>query len=127
MSVIIKKIGNREYAYLVTREGKRVVHSYIGPAGSPRAMQRLQEKVETKKVPPGFRSLFWDTSIDKIHVRRNATYIIERVLELGDLEAISWLQRVYPVHRITDVLHRSRQLTEKSRNFWMLWFGAGTA
>jgi Family of unknown function (DUF6922) len=127
MGVIIKKIGNREYAYLVIREGKRVVHKYIGPAGSPQAMQKLQEKIETTAVPPRFRSLFWDTSIDKIHIKRNARYIMERVLELGDMDAIEWLQRVYPARHIIDVLYLSRPLTEKSRNFWMLWFGVGTA
>ena len=127
MAAIIKKIGNREYAYLVMREGKRIVHKYIGPAGSPRAVQSLREKSETTSVPPRFRSLFWDTSIDKIHIKRNARYIIERVLELGDVDAIEWLQRVYPARRIIDVLHLSRPLTEKSRIFWMLWFGVGTA
>jgi hypothetical protein len=127
MGVIIKKIGGSEYAYLVVREGKRVVHTYLGPAGSPRVIQRLHEKNEVKAVPPRLRALFWDTSIEKIHMKRNARYIIERVLELGDMDAIEWLQRVYPTRRIIEVLHLSRVLTEKSRNFWLLWFGVGTA
>jgi len=127
MGVIIKKIGNREYAYLVIREGKKVIHKYIGPAGSPLAMQRMREKNEITAIPPRFRSLFWDTGIDKIHVKKNARYIIERLLELGDMDAIEWLQRVYTSRQIMDVLYLSRQLTEKSRNFWLLWFGAGTA
>ena len=123
MALIIKKIGKREYAYLVKREGKRVVHKYIGPAGSPQAMQRLHEKDEVMAVPPRFRALFWDTSLDKIHIKRNARYIIERVLEFGDMYALEWLQRVYPTRTIIDVIFLSRNITEKSRNFWMLWFG----
>lgn len=127
MSVIIKKIRNREYVYLVIREGKRVVHKYIGPVGSPQSMQRLQEKSETSAVPRRFRSLFWDTSIEKIHISRNARYIIERVLELGDMDEVQWLQRVYPGRKIIDVLHLSREVSAKSRNFWMLWFGVESA
>jgi hypothetical protein len=127
MSVVIKKIGGSEYAYLVVREGKRVVHTYLGPAGSPRVMQRLHDRNEVKAVPPRFRVLFWDTSLEKIHMKRNARYIIERVLELGDMDAIEWLQKVFPTRHIIDVLVMSRQLTEKSRNFWLIWFGVGTA
>jgi len=127
MAVITKKIGKREYAYLAAREGTRVVHRYIGPVGSPRALLRLRQRQEVLAVPERFRTLFWDTRIDRIHLRRNARYIIERVLELGDMDAMEWLQRVYAVQNIIDVLLTSRNLTNKSRNFWMLWFGADSA
>lgn len=125
MAIVTKKIGKREYAYHVMREGQRVVHRYLGPADSPRVVERLRERSEASSIPAKFRTLFWDTGIDKIHIRRNAKYIIERILELGDIEAVEWLQRVYTGQTIIDVLSLSRNITEKSRNFWMLWFGAG--
>ena len=127
MAIITKKIGNRKYAYLVVREGKRVVHRYLGPAGSPRVIENMRDKDEASAVPERLKTLFWDTSIGKIHLRRNATYIIERVLELGDVDAAAWLRRVYPGQRIIDTLRTSRALTEKSRNFWMCWFDSGAA
>ncbi len=127
MSVIVKKIRGREYVYFSLREGERVLHKYIGPVGSPTALSKLREKSETSSIPPRLRPLFWDARIDKIHIGRNARYIIERILELGDVDAIEWLQRVYPTKKIIDVLHMSRQLTEKSRNFWTIWFGTERA
>ena len=127
MAIITKKIGNRNYAYLVVREGKRVVHRYIGPVGSPWVTENMRDRDEASAVPERFRTLFWDTSVAKIHLKRNATYIIERILELGDVDAAAWLQRVYPGQRIIDTLRTSRVLTEKSRNFWMCWFGSGAA
>ncbi len=127
MSVITKKIGNRKYAYLTVREGKKVVHKYLGPADNPNIAKIILEKKETSAIPERFRSLFWDTSIAKIHVNRNARYIIEKVLEFGGMESLEWLQRVYNVQKIIDVIHFSRALTDKSRNFWKIWFKVANA
>ncbi len=77
---------------------------------------------ETKTVPEKFRSLLWDARLEDIHLKKNAAYVIERVLELGDLEAANWLQRTYTTQRILQVLASSRQLSRKSRNFWNIWF-----
>lgn len=127
MSIITKKIGGREYAYLAVREGKRVVHKYIGAAGDPKVMKIIAEKNEASAIPEHLRSLFWDTRIEKIHLKENAGYIIERVLELGGMDALEWLQRVYPVQNILDVLNLSRNISYKSRIFWKIWFGAQDA
>lgn len=122
MSVITRKIGKRKYAYLTVREGKKVIHKYLGPADNPNIAKIIIEKKEASIIPERFRSLFWDTGIDKIHLNRNARYIIEKVLEYGNLESLEWLLRVYNVQKIIDVIHSSRDLTDKSRNFWKIWF-----
>lgn len=122
MSVITRKIGKRKYAYLTVREGKKVIHKYLGPADNPNIAKIIIEKKEASIIPERFRSLFWDTGIDKIHLNRNARYIIEKVLEFGNLESLEWLLRVYNVQKIIDVIHSSRDLTDKSRNFWKIWF-----
>ena len=127
MSLVVKKVGRGEYAYLVVREGRRVVHKYLGSLNDPRVLRMMGEKKETSAIPEQFRSLFWDTSLANIHIKRNARYIIERVLEFGDMDAMNWLQRVYPVQTVVDVLRLSRGITEKSRNFWMVWFGVSDA
>lgn len=123
MSLVTKNIGKGKYVYLVTREGKKVVHKYLGPVGSPQVQKKLAEKKEVSMVPERFRSLFWDTSLGNIQIRRHARYIIERVLEFGDMDALEWLQRVYPTQTIIDVLSVSRSISDKSRNFWEIWFG----
>jgi len=127
MSVITKKIGKRKYAYLAVREGKKVVHKYLGPADDPEIAKIIIKKKEASIVPECFKSLFWDTSIDKIHINRNARYIIEKVLEFGSLESLEWLQRVYNAQKIIEVIHSSRNLSDKSRNFWKMWFGVANA
>jgi hypothetical protein len=123
MSVIIKKIGKNKYAYLVIREGKRVVHKYLGPLNNPQVAKIISERKEISAIPKHLYYLFWDTSLNNIHIKRNARYIIERVLEFGDMDAVQWLQKVYSTQNIVDVLNLSKTITEKSRNFWMIWFG----
>lgn len=127
MAVIIKKIGKNEYAYLAIREGKKVVHKYLGSVNDPQVERIVSGKTELSRIPERFRSLFWDTTLENINIKKHARYIIERVLEFGDLNAIKWLQRVYPVKVITDFMNISRGITERSKSFWMIWFGVNDA
>ncbi len=127
MNVVKKKIGGNEYAYLVAREGKNVVYKYLGSTKKPHVVRIISDKKDSVSVPDSLRPLFWDTSLNNIHVKRNARYIIERVLEFGDMHALSWLQKVYPVQTIVDVLNLSKVISKKSRELWMIWFGVKDA
>ena len=124
MALITKKIGKNKYAYLVVREGTKVVHKYLGSVDKPEVSKIISDHKEVSSVPERFRSLFWDTKLDNINIKRNYRYIIERVLEFGDMSALQWMQRVYPSRDIVNVLKICRAISAKSRNFWMIWFGA---
>lgn len=120
----VKKIGTRKYAYLAYRRGERVIHQYLGPLSSPRVQRKIRILEEEKKVPPGLTALFWDVDPSRIDLKRNARYVIERVLEMGGLEALDWLQRIYPTRLLIEMCEVSRKISEKSRLFWRIWFGA---
>jgi hypothetical protein len=70
-----------------------------------------------KNIPPG---LFWDTDTSRLDLQQNKEYIIERVLELGDENAVSWLVSCYPRSEIKKVLRSSRRISRKSANYWSL-------
>jgi hypothetical protein len=123
MALITKVVGRKSYAYLSAREGKRVRHRYIGPTGDPAVEKIISALRETTSVPERFRSLFWDARLEDIHLKRNSRYIIEKVLELGSLDAVNWLQGIFTIQKIKEVLADSRGLSPKSRIFWSLWFG----
>jgi hypothetical protein len=127
MGIIIRKIGNRKYGYLVLREGERVFHRYIGSAENPKVAQLLMYRNEKYAIPERLRTLFWDTSLKRINIKKNARYIIEKILEYGDMDAVEWLQKVYPLSTIIDTLFLSRSITKKSKRFWMIWFGVESA
>jgi len=122
MAIITKKIGHNSYAYTSEREGEKVIHKYLGPIDDPAVEKTLVSYREVHAVPEVFRFLFWDARIEDIHLRRNARYIIERMLDMGSLDGVIWLQRIYPAQKIMEVLATSRNLSEKSKNFWRLWF-----
>lgn len=99
------------------------MHRYLGPADRPDVKQFIEERKGLQMVPERFRALFWDTSLKNIHLKKHARNVIERVLEYGNLDAIRWIQQVYPTQTIIEVLRTSRAVSEKSRGFWEIWFG----
>lgn len=123
MAVIIKTIKNREYAYLCTRDGRKVRHSYIGLASDPIAALLLSEQERGAKMPQALYPFFWDADPRKFSLREHSRYIIERILELGTFEAVQWMELAYPRFRILEVLFLGRGISEKSRQFWSIWFG----
>lgn len=73
-------------------------------------------------IPNHLRPFFWDTDLAQINTTGNKQYIIERILELGDVNAVWWLFSTYSVGEIKEVLNQSRRITAKSQNFWRIIF-----
>jgi len=67
------------------------------------------------------QALFWDTNPKNIDVKKNARYIIERILEFGDINEVGWVLRHYPKNIIKKVMRLPRvQLSDKSKALWSL-------
>ncbi len=67
------------------------------------------------------KSLFWDADTARIDPKKNARYVIERVLELGDPEDVRALFREYPKDEIRRVMDLPRvQVSPKSKALWSL-------
>lgn len=74
------------------------------------------------QLPPEVRRLFWDVDADGL-APEHARFIIERVLDWGDVEACRWLLRTFPREEIVQVVRTSRRLARKSAAFWAAYFG----
>lgn len=120
----MKRIGGKEYAYIARRVGDRVAHEYLGPLRDPPVAAKVAALRAERTVPSRFRTIFWDSDPAEVDLRRNSRYVIERVLEIGDLDALHWIQRLYPTRCIMEVCAASRKLHPKSRSFWEIWFDA---
>lgn len=66
------------------------------------------------------QSLFWDTDPKRIDAKKNAPYIIERVLELGTDQEVRWVRKTYNPKLIRKVVSNSRSLSPKTKNLWLL-------
>jgi len=122
MSITIRKTGNKEYAYMAHRDGARMVQSYIGPLTRPEVRRRVNAAQRATTMPLHTMRLFAGVDPSALSLQRDAAAIIACLLEQGDLEDLSWLVHVYPVSAIVDVLLSEKGLSERARNFWIMWF-----
>jgi len=79
-------------------------------------MKRLQKK----STIPFRQALFWDVDPKKINPRRNAQYVVERILDFGNDREVRWMMRYYPSRFIKKTVEKSRSLDPKSRALWSL-------
>lgn len=73
-------------------------------------------------IPQFLHKHFWEVDASKADIQKRAHYIIERLLEYGDVDAVKWMVRTYPKKTIIEVLKTSRALSKKSANYWALVF-----
>ena len=66
------------------------------------------------------RPLFWDIDTESFEPQDHPEYTIERILELGDSEAVEWLEGQFSEEQIKEVIRTNRRLSKKSANFWAL-------
>ena len=66
------------------------------------------------------QSLFWDTDVKKLDTQKNATYVIERIMDFGNENEVRWMRKYYPKSLLAEVVRTSRVLGSSSRTLWML-------
>ncbi|MBU2025726.1 MAG: hypothetical protein ABIC19_02815 [Patescibacteria group bacterium] len=63
---------------------------------------------------------FWDVDLKQIDEKNNYFFIIERVLNFGNEEAVKWVRKTYSSKNLLEVIKKSRNLDKKTRNFWKI-------
>lgn len=71
-------------------------------------------------LPEFLRPWFWDVEFHDIRLPERKTYVLERLLELGDDQAIRWVKASFVSQDIADVVRRSRRISPKTARFWSL-------
>ncbi len=66
------------------------------------------------------QSLFWDTDPSRIDTKKNAQYIIERILDFGRDDEVRWLWNFYDRALLRDVVQKSRCLRPETKKLWEL-------
>ena len=74
-------------------------------------------------LPKNLNKYFWDTNISNLSLEKNSTYIIERLLELGDLNELEWLNKNYSKEQISKTLQSSSRISPKTGNFFSIYYG----
>lgn len=76
---------------------------------------------EMKTLAEHLRPFFWGTDLSKIEFEENKPFIIERILEFGDIDAVRWLLSNVSLGDIKKTLEGSRRISQKSKNFWSIF------
>ena len=71
------------------------------------------------RLPECAYRYFWDIDPTRLDVGQYSRYVIERLLEYGDLPSVRWMESRFSREEIVEVLKRSRALSRKSANFWL--------
>lgn len=69
-------------------------------------------------------ALFWDVDRTRLDEDQNADFIIRRILRFGDIADVRWATIRYGAERLASLAEHSRDLDERSRNFWTTHFVA---
>ncbi|MBI2327143.1 hypothetical protein HYU92_02385 [Candidatus Curtissbacteria bacterium] len=72
------------------------------------------------KAPAFLKQYFWDIDFKKLDPQKSESYIIERILEVGDVKAIRWVFKTFDKEFIKSVIARSRALSPQTANYWGL-------
>ena len=73
-----------------------------------------------RMIPNALHPFFWDINLESFDPQAHPEYAIERILELGTPEAISWLDEQFSSDQISAVIRTNRRLSPKSATFWAL-------
>lgn len=70
------------------------------------------------KLPAFLEKYFWDVDFEKVDRKQSALYIIHRLLDKGNDQAIKWIYQTYDKHLIQEVVTNRRGFSAKTANFW---------
>lgn len=73
-----------------------------------------------KHLPKKLKILFWDFNLEQINISQHKAFIIERLLEKGDFEAVKWIFQNLPKQEVETVILKSPNISQKTRNFWQI-------
>lgn len=69
-------------------------------------------------IDQNLKKYFWDVDFEILDAKRHKTYILERILEMGDESAVLWMKKKFSKEDVLNVLKKSRKISKKSFNFW---------
>jgi len=78
----------------------------------------MQDKI-SKKIGQKY---FWDVDPSTLDLTKNSEYIIARILEYGDPEAIHWMFAKFDQKKIRDVFKTHRGFSPRTIYFWKSFF-----
>lgn len=78
----------------------------------------MKAKNPPKKLPASLYFFFWDIVAKKLDPSKHPHYVINRLLDKGNLEAVRWVRRNFPEDLIIETIKKMRDFSPKTVIFW---------
>lgn len=72
------------------------------------------------KLPDFLKKYFWDVEFRGLDLEKYRIYVLKRILEYGDKQAVDWMWKNFSKTEIKEVLINYRGFSRKTANFWAL-------
>src|SRR3989344_760109 len=79
--------------------------------------------VKSAKLSKSFKQYFWDVDFEKLDLGKSRTFILKRLLDRGNTQAIIWVRQNFSLDDIKNLVLTSRDLSAKTANFWADFLG----
>src|SRR3989344_3420607 len=73
------------------------------------------------KLPKSFEKYFWDVEVSKLDLEKKHSFVIQRLLDKGDDEAVRWVRKNYSEEEVENTLTTFRDFDPKIASFWALF------
>ena len=73
------------------------------------------------KIPKSLHKYFWDVDIKKLDPDKKPYFVINRLLDKGNVEAVKWVRGNYTESQIKETFKRFRDFSPKVARFWSLF------
>lgn len=70
------------------------------------------------KLPNKFKTYFWDTNFVALNPQKHPQFVLKRLLDHGNTQAVRWTLKYYSKQDIKDLLLTTRDLSRLTANFW---------
>jgi len=72
------------------------------------------------KIPKSLHRYFWDVNVEKLDPKKKPYFVINRLLDKGNVEAIKWVRQNYQEEEIKETFRKIKDFNTKVGRFWSL-------
>ncbi len=74
-------------------------------------------------LDPALYQFFWDVDAVKLNPSEHSSYVINRLLDKGDVAAARWVLKNFPRKEIIETVKKQRDFSPRSARFWATYLG----
>jgi hypothetical protein len=79
------------------------------------------KKTLPKRIPKYLHRFFWDVDVKKLNPQKYPYFVINRLLEKGNIEAVRFVLKNFPKEKIIETFKKIRDFNKKTAYFWSLF------